>query len=131
MPVSGLPRIIQFLHKTDSGEFGAAECPHCGAKGRYIFSFVTEDGKKRGAMAGCIQLFPVSFIAKEHRNIMERQAEREKKEQKLASWDIAKLDAIEKFYKQEISEGDCLRVIESENYRRTAWIQRSGKGRRF
>ncbi len=131
MPVSTLPRIIQFLNKTDGGEFGAVECPHCGAKGRYIFYFITEDGKKRGAMAGCIQLFPVSAIAKEHRLIMDRQKEREKKDQKLASWDVNKMEAIQMFYDGKLTEGECLREIENQNYRRTAWIQRSGKGRRW
>src|ERR1041384_229731 len=101
MAVATLPRIIRFVERTDSGEFGAAQCPHCGADGRYVYWFVTEDGERRGAMAGCIRLFPVSKIAKEHHAIMERRADRESKGWKLASWDTAKLEAIEAFYRGE------------------------------
>lgn len=63
--VQGLPRIIRYDHVDDSGEYGNATCPHCGAKGRYVHHFLTDEGP-RAAMAGCIKLFPTSPVAKEH-----------------------------------------------------------------
>jgi hypothetical protein len=123
-PAADLPRIIRFDGKSDAGEYGAATCPHCGADGRYVWSFLCEDGTRRGAMAGCIRLFPVSAVADEHRKIMERQADREKKGRNLASWDVAKLAAIEAFHAGETTEGDALRTIETQNAKRTAWMNR-------
>jgi hypothetical protein len=55
-----LPAIVAILDKRDSGEYGNAVCPHCGALGRYVYTFVCEDGRRHGAMSGCIQLFPKS-----------------------------------------------------------------------
>jgi hypothetical protein len=123
-PAPDLPRIIRFDGRSDAGEYGAATCPHCGADGRYVWSFLCEDGTRRGAMAGCIRLFPVSAVADEHRKIMERQADREKKGRNLASWDVAKLAAIEAFHAGETTEGDALRTIETQNAKRTAWMNR-------
>lgn len=53
-----LPRIVAVLGRSDSGEYGAATCPHCGAAGRYVYTFQCDDGTTRGAMAGCLKLFP-------------------------------------------------------------------------
>lgn len=130
--VTSFPKIVTFLGKSDSGEFGNAICPHCGAKGRYVIDFVCEDGVRRGAMSGCIKLFPISPLAKEHIAITERQTERAAKGQKLASWDIAKLDAIDQVLAGALTVEQALVVVRDQNYKRSVWIDRnkSGKGRR-
>lgn len=125
-PAATLPRIVRFDGCDDSGEYGNATCPHCGAKGRYVYRFRCEDGVERGAMAGCIQLFPVASIAREHQRIIERQSDRAKRGGKLAGWDEAKLAAIQSFYDGAATEGDTLRTIERENARRQAWMDRKG-----
>lgn len=125
-----LPRIVRFEGMTDSGEYGAATCPHCGADGRYVWNFVCEDGTRRGAMAGCITKFPVSKVAEEHKKIMERDEDRAKKGQKLASWDVAKLAAIESYYAGETPIELALATIQSENARRTRWMDSKKGGRR-
>lgn len=56
--VSTFPKVIAVLSVTDAGPGGGATCPHCGAEGRYVNWFLCDDGKKRGAMAGCFELFP-------------------------------------------------------------------------
>lgn len=118
-----LPRIIAYDSFYDSGEYGNATCPHCGADGRYVWTFHCADGTKRGAMAGCIKLFKVSPIATEHKKLLERKAEREKTGGKLASWDVAKLEAITGLVDGTVTEGDCLRTIEVENAKRSRWIE--------
>lgn len=126
-----LPRIVEFLGRSDAGEFGAATCPHCGADGRYVSSFRCSDGTTRGAMAGCIQFFPVSPIATEQAKIMERKADREAKGQKLASWDQAKLDAMSLYYAGQLGEGEVLATIATQNAKRQAWLDRKyGRGGR-
>lgn len=67
-----LPRIIRFEGCTDSGEFGNTTCPHCGAQGRYVYHFVVEGDVRRGAMAGCIKLYPVSPVARVHQTLLEK-----------------------------------------------------------
>lgn len=125
-----LPRIIRFDDRTDSGEFGATSCPHCGADGRYVFHFICEDGVRRGAMAGCIQRFPVSPVAAAHKKLIEKAAEREKKGWSLASWDVKALNAIESFYAGESTEGDALRAIEDAQRASREYQQRKYGRRR-
>lgn len=124
-----LPKIVEFLGVKDSGEYGNANCPHCGALGRYVYSFRCDDGKVHGAMAGCIRLFPVSPLAEEHRAIMERRREREETGRTLASWDVAKLEALEAFYAGTGTEADVLGIIQRENARRSDWLRRNRRGR--
>lgn len=125
-PRTDLPKIVRFDGVTDSGEYGAATCPHCGADGRYVYHFTTEDGQRGGAMAGCIQLFPVSALADEHKRILERQKDRDKRSQKLASWDVAKLEAIDAVAAGTMSTADALTVVTRENDKRSRWLAKKG-----
>lgn len=124
-----LPKIVQYLGRSDAGEYGADNCAHCGAKCRYQVEFLGSDGKTHRAAAGCIKLYPVSKVAGEHAAIDTRRNDREKKGQALASWDIAKLEAIEKFYAGDVTEDHVLTVILNENGRRSTWIRRNRGGR--
>lgn len=65
MSLGSLPRIVRFLGTDDCGP-GGASCPHCGATGRYVIHFQVEDGRRLGAMRGCVQLFPVTELARQH-----------------------------------------------------------------
>jgi hypothetical protein len=69
--MQSLPRIVRFLETSDSP---GASCPHCGAEGRFVLRFVVEDGRTLGAMRGCVQLFPVSRIAREELRLREKLA---------------------------------------------------------
>lgn len=125
-----LPQIVRFIAVTDAGEFGATNCAHCGAKGRYEHVFMCADGTRRSAMAGCIQRFPVSPVALEEKRIRERQADRAKSGGKLASWDETKLAKIEAFYDGTLTEGQALAWIADENAKRDSWLRRRNGGRR-
>lgn len=112
------PRIIRFDGIDDSGEFGAASCPHCGADGRYVHWFLCDDGQRRGAMSGCVKLFPISEIAQEHQKIVQKHRQN--------NWDKRKLAAIERYYNQDLTEGQCLNWIKDENRKRDDWMSRKG-----
>lgn len=127
---TALPRIIAIIGRTDAGEYGATACPHCGALGRYVTTFACADGTTRGAMSGCIKLFPISKLAEEHKRIIERKAERDRKGQTLASWDTAKLAAIDAVMAGTMSEDQALTVVRDQNYRRSEWMDRNKRGRR-
>lgn len=62
-----LPAITRYIGMTDAGPSDGGEapahCPHCDAGGRYIHHFECEDGTRRGAMSGCIELYPMTPIA--------------------------------------------------------------------
>lgn len=120
-----LPRIVRFDGVTEGSEFGDMTCPHCGALGRVVHHFLCEDGKRRGAMAGCIQLFPVSEIAREHKKITEK-IRKLKPGRNPARWDSKKLDAIERYYQGKLTEGQCLAWIEDENRKRDDWMRSKG-----
>lgn len=120
-----LPRIVRFDGTVSGAEFGDETCPHCGAPGRVVHWFLCDDGKRHGAMAGCIKLFPISQIAKEHQKISEKQRTL-KSGRKLAGWDTKKLDAIERYYEGKLTEGQCLAWIEDENRKRDAWMTKKG-----
>lgn len=119
-----LPRIVRFLGTSDAG--GAdAFCPHCGATGRYVHTFQCEDGSTRGAMSGCIQLFPVHPIASAALRLEARQLglrQRFGLTAKLNSWDQQIREAIDEFYAGTMDERTALYRIRcaeqaKQNYR--------------
>jgi hypothetical protein len=123
---TSLPTIARFDGVMDSGEFGAVNCPHCDAKGRYIYKFTTTDGRHLGAMAGCVKLYPVSPIAGEQKALMDKL----KAKGELNSWDLDKQLTIDQFYRGDIDEDLALRAIRDINKKRDAWIARKYRGRR-
>lgn len=118
---SKLPKIIYFLDTLDSGAFGEATCPHCGALGRYVYRFVCEDGETRGAMAGCVKLYPMHRFAKLGMQIMDRQREYATKGWLLASWDCEILDAIHDYAIGKIPEAAADELIFKAQTRRDNW----------
>ena len=94
--VTSLPKIITVLGVQDCGPCDpdpSGSCPHCGAGGRYIYTFLCEDGTKRGAMKGCIQLFPRHPLAFKVQGVFRKQMNYAKKKWQLASWDTTVIDA--------------------------------------
>lgn len=121
---STLPKIIYFIGLNDHGPceggHGSAICPHCGAEGRYVWSFICEDGTTRGAMRGCVQLFPKHLFAVESLRILQK--EQEYRAQKptpwnLPSWDLKIKEAIEQFAQGEIQEWEAEAIVKSEKSR--------------
>lgn len=110
---TSIPMIIRFLGTSDAGEFGAAECPHCGAKGRYTAHFVLADGSHGAAMAGCLKLFPCSPVAREEARLQKKQADYAKKGWKLNRGDTEALAALERFYAGIIDERAALAIVRS------------------
>jgi len=104
------PRIVRFLETLDAGE--GATCPHCGATGRYILRFMTEDGRELGAMRGCAKLFPVSRIAVEELRLRTKLADYEKQGWSLNKRDSEALDAIDGFYAGMIGERAALAIVD-------------------
>jgi hypothetical protein len=126
--IASLPRIVRFLGTSDAGGPDAV-CPHCGATGRYVHSFECEDGSTRGAMSGCIQLFPVHPIASAALRLSDRERdlrERFGRTAKLNSWDQQIREAIDAFYAGTMDERAAMYQIQcaeqaKRNYRRSRW----------
>jgi hypothetical protein len=140
MTVATLPRVIAVLSISDYGEFGAAYCPHCDAKGRYIQRLLTEDGV-RGAMAGCAKLFPPSPLSKitdgHFRRIKEIRDQNKGQSswvepRKLASWDEAIAGALHDFEAKEIDLREMEGAILDAERQRKQWLDRryGKRGRR-
>jgi hypothetical protein len=125
-----LPMIMRYLGTSDAGEFGAAKCPHCGADGRYIRSFITADGKRRGAMAGCIKLFPVHPFAEAGMRVAEKIRDAEANGRKPASWDLAIEAALEAYFDQDLTETECESAIRNAEWNKRQWMDRRTGGRR-
>lgn len=105
-----LPRIVRFLGTDDSPD---SECPHCGARGRFIHSFIVEDGRRLAAMSGCVKLFPVSRVALEEQRLRKKAADRAKKGWVLNRDDRRALDAIERYFAGELEERYALSLVDS------------------
>lgn len=138
--ITAFPKIVRFTGSYDGGPTDGGRdcvlCPHCGAKGRYIFWFITEDGAERGAMRGamrgCLKLFPVSEIASEHRALLEKQTELRKKygpDAHLNSWATKMLEAIDAYYANDLSMDEALATVRREKAAQAAY--RSRKGGRY
>lgn len=118
--IARLPRIVRFFESTRSE---GASCPHCGAAGAVVHHFQVEDGRRLGAMSGCVQLFPVSPVAREDLRLRKKADDYARRDWKLPSWDEEQRVAIERFYAGEIDERHALADVafakgKAANYRR-------------
>lgn len=123
-----LPAIVAILNKHDSGEYGNSSCPHCGALGRYTYHFICDDGRKYGAMAGCIKLFPKA--SGRHFSLLEKAFTKEEEaktnKSKLASWWVEMLTATQEFGNDKITKEQLFSVIDTAESRRQAWLSKNG-----
>jgi hypothetical protein len=124
MPVvTSLPRIMRYL---DSVSSEGSQCPHCGADGRTIHRFVCEDGTTRGAMSGCVKLYPISPLAREAMTLDRKIKGYVKRGLNLASWDQDKATALGEFYAGFITEAQALAAIRGANTRASIYRTRRG-----
>lgn len=134
---STLPKIVRFLGITDYGPCDGGEptavCPHCGSGGRYVHAFECADGTRRGAMSGCVQLFPISLIATEDQKLTERELDLKKrfgKDAQLNSWDKNIQAIIHRFYAGALTEPEALRLITNENRAKQVYRRNRFRGGR-
>lgn len=121
-----LPTIIAYTGVRDSGEFGNANCAHCGALGRYEYDFIGDDGRTHSAMAGCIQRFPVSRVAKAHKAILDKQ----KTGKKLNGWDTKILEAVSEAINGTMTVPAAEAAIATQEASRRQWMAKKFGGRR-
>jgi hypothetical protein len=114
--VFSFPRVVEVERIEDTGPDSGARCPHCGADGRYITWFVTEDGAHRGAMRGCYSLFPQSRYAARVAKILAK----ERNGRRLAGWDQMALDAIRSLATRGSAEVD--RALRDADLLKHNWI---------
>lgn len=74
---------FQFLQVDDCGH---ACCPHCGAEGRYIYSWA-EFGVIKSAMAGCYKALTGRLDKDDIANHIERISVKQAKNKPLNGWD--------------------------------------------
>ena len=139
MTVSTLPKILAVLGVDDAGpspEGASANCPHCGAEGRYIVRFLCDDGSRRGAMRGCFKLFPNSNTrtAKLIEEAFKRKSATVSTRAKLASWWQEILDEVAGFEAANTSAAADLNLlatrIDAIDGRRQEWLKRNFYGTR-
>jgi hypothetical protein len=65
---------------------GSTSCPHCGAEGRYIYTW-EQDGTVKSAMAGCYKALTGMVSKDEETRYFELLAEKQAKNKPLNSWD--------------------------------------------
>lgn len=126
-----LPKLLVLLGRHDSGEYGNAACPHCGALGRYVYSFLCEDGQRYGAMSGCIKLFPkadpwlYSIIEK----AFDKEQDAKDNKTKLASWWTEMIEAVNEVSNGKITVEEMRSRVRSAESRRQAWLTKNGYGK--
>lgn len=123
---------VQDFGPCDGGE-GSATCPHCGAQGRYVISFLCDDGTKRGAMSGCFDLFrgADTRTSKLVCEAFSRARDASKEGKKAASWwreIAAEADEFGRSGGVDDYREFAQRVADIDG-RRQAWLKRNGYGR--
>lgn len=125
-----LPTVIYVISVEDHGtaEEGipAATCPHCGAAGRYIYTFRCSDGSERSAMKICFSRFPQHSFCGDHAKVLKKEHENAKKGWKLASWDREIKDAIERFARGEMTEAEAACAIQNAKGHKSDYSARKG-----
>lgn len=122
-----LPKIVVVLGVTDYGpcDGGAsAVCPHCGAEGRYVYTFRCVDGSTRGAMKGCLSKYPRHIFASESQRLLDKEADYKKQGWNLPSWDVEIKDAIFAFADGSISESDAMSRVRTAQETRRRYRER-------
>ena len=121
-----MPKIITIHGIVDGGPDGGANCPHCGAIGRWIIEFTTVDGERRGAMRGCFAKWPMSDLAYRMADIVEKEINARLKGRKIASWDQDVKAAIEMLAEGRTSEQDVWDTVRRADMAKKAYMSRMG-----
>jgi hypothetical protein len=123
--VTSLPRVVAVTEIHDAGP-GGASCPHCGAIGRYVIGFVTEDGEKGGAMRGCWKLFPKGEFVELTYQLIQKQMDADEKGKKLATWDNEMLAALDGLENGRIGPDAARETIRQALLRKKNWMKSRG-----
>lgn len=107
MTVASLPRIISVIETRDCPD---SECPHCGARGRWIISFRTADGRTLSAMRGCFKLFPQSPLVREEERLRAKASSFGGRLNRLDDEALAAIEACAAGY---LDEHSAIRRVES------------------
>ena len=118
---AALPLIVRFLGADDAPD---SVCPHCGATGRRIYRFVTSDGRTRGAMSGCVKLFPVSPVAREELRLREKEARYAAQGWGLNGLDARALASIDAFYSGVGDESSAMAAVRAAKQATAARVRR-------
>lgn len=65
---------------------GLTSCPHCGAQGRYVYTW-KQDGVIKSAMAGCYKALTGRLEKDEYTKYCQLLAEKQVKNKPLSGWD--------------------------------------------
>ena len=133
-PLASYPRIIAFTGTHDGGpcdDGPTAVCPHCGADGRYVHFFRCDDGREYGAMSGCLELFPVSPVARIQKRLMDKERAlraRYGPDAHLNSWQAKMAESIRVYQGGGMDEQTCLSQIAWQQQRMNDY-RRQRRGR--
>ena len=118
MTIQTLPKILRITGRIDGGEANSEICPHCGAEGRYITTFVLENGHEAGAMSGCLKLFPKSEYAAIYSKAIAKK--------KPSRWDTDIMTGIDKYGRGELSKEQLDNGLRAISMERMTWRKRMG-----
>lgn len=85
---------FQFLEVLDCGPDSGACCPHCGAEGRYIYSWA-EFGQVRSAMAGCYAALTGHLKLNEVDQFIQTTMDKVARKKPLSGWNKTVLRMLE------------------------------------
>lgn len=137
-PITSPVMVLTGYHDCGPCEPGApsAFCPHCGSGGRYVVSFICENGEHRGAMRGCIKAFRMTRLAAQQLDSLKRFEKdtedhaRGVRKWPPASWDVAIWDATQDLSANRIEAGEAVGRIQGALDTRAAFLKRKMRGRR-
>lgn len=92
-------------------DYGSTSCPHCGAEGRYIYTW-EEDGVIRSAMAGCYKMLTGKVNKGEKEKYMELLFEKQAKGKTLNSWDKSIIRLLSYITENKYPESWCNQKID-------------------
>ena len=97
---------------------GSTCCPHCGAEGRYIYTWLL-DGKTYSAMAGCYKRLTGLLEKSDEDRYFELLAEKQAKGKELNGWDRNILSLISAIESEKItSDWGWLKIKETLSKRK-------------
>lgn len=124
-----LPKILAVLACDDHGACDpepTAVCPHCGADGRYVYTFLCDDGTTRGAMKGCIKLFPRSPAAGQCEKALAKQSLASRGKGYASKWDERILTAIDQLRAGTLEIRTLEAICEGIVREKKAWMRSKG-----
>lgn len=120
-PADQLSPIYALIGEQDRG---VTHCPHCGARGRYVRTFLCEDGTTKEAMRGCYQKWPKSGVPTQIALARSRADKALGYGRTVASWDAHILESDTAFQQGSMTMEALKRAIEHWEKMRQEWLIR-------